>query len=192
MGTLIIDFVIVIGAVIFTAAFPKYFQHIYRTGKENIIKSFSWGIGGSIGVLIVLKVATAMMKLDTSGVNTGSAKLIVLVPILAIPFATGSALIIGLTGLNGAGLFTVLAMGALYTFADLFVPFIASVLFKGIFLYGLGAAILSFSTDTEKAPAQGGEGLFPGSLPEAGEQKRTRLKMDITPISPSDKFPGQQ
>ena len=179
------DIVIVVLSLIFAAVFKKYFNHIYRTGHENLIKSFVWGVVSAILFFIFL----ILVIFRSSEAGWFLKLMILLYPFMAIGFATGAALLLGIIGLGGGKTryLAILIMGGAMTLADQTIPFIGKTLFKGVFFYGMGATLLSFFTPMKEEE----ESFFQNETEPRGENARERVSLegDITPILPPRKNP---
>lgn len=183
------DIIIIVLSLIFAAIFKKYFSHIYRTGHDNLIKSFVWG-----GVSAFIFFIFLMLVVSRSSETGGLVKLIVLLfPFMAVGFSTGSALLLGIIGLGGGATryLAILIVGGAVLVADQAFPFIGKTIFRAVFFYGMGATVLSFFTPVQEESADFSQNTGGASAPE-DRPGRLSLKGDITPIIIPKKDPGEE
>ncbi|HCC46681.1 MAG TPA: hypothetical protein DEQ38_00960 [Elusimicrobia bacterium] len=175
MKNLIADGVIVLASLLVAGLFGRQFRHVYRVGHENIIRSFVYGGGVGAGFFL-------LMLLIGAAVPEGRllfAIFMVVLPVLAVGFSTGSALLAGLAGLDGGRyrFLAILLAGGAVLAADVFFPYISKVITRAALLYGLGASALALQHPLEEeAPAA------PESAAAPREQERRRLDGDLTPL----------
>ncbi len=176
MNNLIFDSVMIVVSLLAAGLFGRHFRHVYRVGRENIIKSFSIGAGAGVAFfLLLLLIGTAVPENRIL-----YAIFLVVLPVLAISFSTGCALLVGLAGLDGGKYrFTgILLVGAVVLLADFVFPYISKTVTRAVLLYGIGASVLALSYPMidEETPAEAGQ----PAEPEARE--RQRLGGDLTPL----------
>jgi len=106
---------------------------------------------------------------------------LVILPILAISFSTGCALIAGLAGLDGGRyrMAAILLVGGAVLAADVYFPYISKVITRAVLLYGLGASALAlqYPVTEDESPAPSPDQPAAPAAPE-----RQRLAGDLTPL----------
>lgn len=163
-------------ALLAAGLFGRHFRHVYRVGRENIIKSFTIGGGTGLAFFALLIFLGSAVPED----RILYAIFLVVLPVLAISFATGCALLVGLAGLDGGRYRfpAILLVGGVILLADFYFPYISKTVTRAVLLYGLGASVLALSypmTD-EKAPVETGQAAEPE------QRERQRLGGDLTPL----------
>lgn len=176
MKNLIFDSVMIVVALLAAGLFGRHFRHVYRVGRENVIKSFTIGGGTGLAFFVLLIFLGSAVPED----RILYAIFLVVLPVLAISFSTGCALLVGLAGLDGGRYRfpAILLVGGVILLADFYFPYISKTVTRAVLLYGLGASVLALSypmTD-EEAPVEGGQ----PDEPEAVE--RRHLGGDLTPL----------
>jgi len=176
MKNLIFDSILIVVSLLAAGLFGRQFRHVYRVGRENIIKSFSFGLGAGLAFfLLVLVIGAAVPEKRLL-----YAIFLIVLPILAISFSTGCALIAGLAGLDGGRyrFAAILLVGAAVLLADVFFPYISKVITRAVLLYGLGASALAlqYPMAEDEAPAEPGQPAAPAVL------RRQYLGGDLTPL----------
>lgn len=176
MNNLIFDGVMILVSLLAAGLFGRQFRHVYRVGRENIIKSFTIGGGAGLAFFILLIfIGTAIPE-----GRILYAVFLVVLPVLAISFSTGCSLLAGLAGLDGGRYrFTaIFLVGAVVLLADFFFPYISKTVTRAVLLYGIGASVLSLSYPMAEEENPAGAGR--PDEPEVRE--RQRLGGDLTPL----------
>lgn len=175
MTNLIFDSILIVVSLLVAAIFGRQLRHVYRVGRENIIKSFGFGLGAGLAffvLMLVIGVAVPEKRILY-------AVFLIVLPVLGISFSTGCALIAGLAGLDGgkSRFAAILLIGAAVLLADIFYPYISKVITRAVLLYGLGASVLALQYPIEdEAPAETGQA-------DASEVlQRQQLDGDLTPL----------
>lgn len=176
MKNFVIDAALALLALVVAGVFGRQFRHVYKVGRENVIKSFSYGIGAGLGFFLLLLLVGIFVPKDRALYAT----FFLILPILAVSFAAGSALIAGLAGLDGGRhrFAAILLVGAAVLAGDAFFPFIGKTITRAVLLYGLGASVLALQYPMEDEVLPG------GAEPPAGapEPRRRHLAGDLGPL----------
>lgn len=175
MKDLIFDGILILFSLLAAGVFPRQFKHVYRVGRENIIKSFGFGAGAGVGFFILVLVIGAAVPEK----RLLYALFLVILPVLAISFSTGCALIAGLAGLDGGRyrFAAILMVGGAVLLADVYFPYISKVITRAVLLYGLGASALALQSPVveEDEPA-------PDQPAAPAVMERQHLAGDLTPL----------
>ncbi|OIO02971.1 MAG: hypothetical protein AUJ51_05180 [Elusimicrobia bacterium CG1_02_56_21] len=170
------NLLLILAAFAAAAVFSRKLLHVYKVGRENVIKSFSIGITALFGVW-------ALMLAGKFAVPEGRKGLAIfagLLPIILIGFTTGCTLIAGLAGLDGGKrrFLAILLVGGSSALTEAFFPIGGKTIFTAVFLYGLGASILALQYPMEETvPVRS----FDGGRTEGSEDRRA-LGGDLSPL----------
>lgn len=176
MKNIIFDSIMIVVSLLAAGLFGRQFRHVYRVGRENVIKSFTIGGGTGLAFFVLLIFIGTAIPED----RILYAIFLVVLPVLAISFSTGCALLVGLAGLDGGRyrFAAILLVGGVVLLADFFFPYISKTVTRAVLLYGIGASVLALSYPMieEGAPAEADQ----PAAPEARE--RQHLAGDLTPL----------
>lgn len=173
---MIFNIILILASLAAAAIFPRYFRHVYKVGHEDIIKSFSVGMAALFCVWVLMLVGHFAIPKGRQAI----AVIVLLSPVMLAAFSTGYALIFGLAGLDGGKnrFLAILVVGGAAAFAEAFFVVYGKFISDGVFIYGLGACLLSFHYPMEEeAP---GDGLPETEVPVF--QPRRSLGGDLTPL----------
>lgn len=191
---MVFDIILIVLCLAAAALFRRYFNHVYRVGHEHMGKSF--GIGFS--AVFVLGLIVSFGKFAVPEGRGVYAVLLFLLPVLVSSFGTGCGLIAGLAGLDASRhpFIAIALVGGASAFAENFFPVGGKFIYTGVFMYGLGACLLSFTYPVagerpEPARQSGATEYAPQEDAVAEESGRVGLDGDLSPISPEDKEEGR-
>jgi len=139
--------ILIMAALGLAAGFRKYFLHVYRTGHDNIGKSFGFGVGGLLAIWLFFFAMTLFTWLVPA-----RALGLLLIPVLLASFTAGSALVAGLAGIDGVKYTypAILSAGLASMGAEYFFPSGGRIIYSVIFIYGLGACLLALQRPLEQ------------------------------------------
>lgn len=178
---MIFEIILIILSLAAAGIFRKYFLHVYKVGRENMLKSFSIGFSA----VFIFGLIASLGRVSVPEGRVIYLLLLFVLPVIISGYATGCALIAGLAGLDGGRyrFIAITLVGGASAFAISYFPIGGTFIFGGVFVYGLGACLLAFTypvADEEARPVRQS-----GPAPVV-EQERVGLGGDLSPIYRQD------